>query len=168
MSSITNLKNLTRPKSYITGKINVKEDGPYNIRIINSYEDYIKKEGLKGEENYSNEKEFKQSIKIKIGDELFDFHYNHEFIKGGTYTIEYWITNKLTKINYMFAHCKSLITLNLSNFDTQNVSDMSWMFFGCKSLKELNLSDFKTNKVTNMEGMFYQCLALENLNISNY
>ena len=33
MSSSTNLKNLTRPKSYITGKINVKE-GDYAITLI--------------------------------------------------------------------------------------------------------------------------------------
>ena len=48
----------------------------------------------------------------------------------------------------MFCNCCSLISLNLSNFNTNNVIDMSWMFRGCKSLTNINLSNFNTNKVT--------------------
>ena len=38
-----------------------------------------------------------------------------------------------------FIICKSLINLNLSNFNTPNVTDMSYMFEGCKSLKKENI-----------------------------
>ena len=34
----------------------------------------------------------------------------------------------------MFFNCYSLTSLNLSNFNTQNVTDMSYMFYNCNSL----------------------------------
>ena len=50
----------------------------------------------------------------------------------------------------MFYNCKSLESLNISNFDAQNVTDMSGMFYNCYSLASLDLSNFNTQKVTNM------------------
>ena len=50
----------------------------------------------------------------------------------------------------MFSECSSLISLNLSNFNTNNVKDMSYMFQLCSSLTSLNLSNFNTFKVNNM------------------
>ena len=47
----------------------------------------------------------------------------------------------------MFSYCSSLTSLNLSNFNTNNVTDMSYMFCGC--LDELKLkikSQFKNFK----------------------
>ena len=54
----------------------------------------------------------------------------------------------------MFAGCSSLTSLNLSNFNTNNVNNMSFMFAGCSSLTSLNLSNFNTNNVNNMSNMF--------------
>ena len=54
----------------------------------------------------------------------------------------------------MFCDCNKLTSLNLSNFNTNNVNDMSRMFLGCSSLTSLNLSNFNTNNVTNMSCMF--------------
>ena len=42
----------------------------------------------------------------------------------------------------MFKWCESLTSINLSNFNTQNVNDMSDMFSWCESLKRENV---KTN-----------------------
>jgi surface protein len=39
----------------------------------------------------------------------------------------------------MFSNCESLTSINLSNFNTQNVNDMIWMFLNCKSLKKENI-----------------------------
>ena len=55
---------------------------------------------------------------------------------------------------YMFNKCSSLTSLNLFNFNTNNVTNMYGMFSQCSSLTSLNLSNFNTNNVTNMEGMF--------------
>ena len=51
----------------------------------------------------------------------------------------------------MFNKCSSLTSLNLSNFNTNNVTNMDSMFNKCSSLTSLNLSNFNTNNVTNME-----------------
>ena len=36
-----------------------------------------------------------------------------------------------------------------------NISNMSYIFYDCSSLTSLNLFDFNTNNVTNMNDMFY-------------
>ena len=54
-------------------------------------------------------------------------------------------------MNYMLSNCSSLIKLNISNFNTNNVVDMSFMFNECSSLKDLNISNFNTNNVKNMK-----------------
>ena len=38
---------------------------------------------------------------------------------------------------------------------------MSFMFLHCSSLTSLNLSNFNTQKVTDMEGMFSYCKAFD-------
>ena len=67
----------------------------------------------------------------------------------------------------MFYNCKSLKSINLSSFNTNNVTDMNEMFSGCESLESIDLSSFNTNNVTNMNGMFYGCesLKIENIKI---
>ena len=40
------------------------------------------------------------------------------------------------------------------NFNTENVRDMSSMFAGCKSLKSINLSNFSTKKAEYIMYMF--------------
>ena len=61
-----------------------------------------------------------------------------------------------------------LTSLNLSNFNTNNVKDMSRMFYKCSSLTSLNLSNLNTNNVNNMSYMFYKCSSLTSLNLSNF
>ena len=56
----------------------------------------------------------------------------------------------------MFNNCPSLTSLDLSNFNTNNVKYMDRMFYNCSSLTSLNLSNFNTNNVTNMSNMFYR------------
>ena len=44
----------------------------------------------------------------------------------------------------MFYNCKSLISLDLSKFNTKNIKSMKSMFYNCKSLISLDLSKFNT------------------------
>ena len=55
----------------------------------------------------------------------------------------------------MFNNCSSLISLNLNNFNTNNVKDMNNMFNNCSSLTSLNLNNFNTNNVKDMKDIFY-------------
>ena len=60
----------------------------------------------------------------------------------------------------MFLGCNNIISLNLANFNTQNVIDMSSMFKGCSSLSNLDLSNFNTQNVIYMSSMFDGCISL--------
>ncbi len=82
--------------------------------------------------------------------------------------LEYLNTSETKEMNYMFAGCSSLATLDLSTFTTNNVVKMSGMFNGCSGLKELKIDGFVTNNVKNMGDMFSGCSALTDLDLSNF
>ena len=121
----------------------------HNIQIINSFEN-AKREGnlpnCVDDIEYINEKEIEENIEIKINEKIIEFTYYYKFNKEGKYKIEYSFKNNLTKICYMFAGCNSLISLDLLNFNTQNVTNMSWMFDDCKSLENIKTKDGKILK----------------------
>ena len=60
----------------------------------------------------------------------------------------------------MFSYCSSLTSLNLSNFNTNNVTNMSYMFNICSSLTTLNLYNFTINENANI------CYMFSGINIS--
>ena len=49
-------------------------------------------------------------------------------------------------MSYIFSHCKSLESIDLSSFNTNNVIDMNFMFCGCESLKKENIIINKNEK----------------------
>ena len=126
-------------------------------RIINSLES-IKREYsslyLENIEGVENEEEIKDS-EIYINDKKIDFTYYYTFNNKGKYIIKYKFKILLHSTNFMFFDCNSLISIDLSNFNTQNITNMKSMFYNCNSLTSLNLSNFNTQNVTNMESMFY-------------
>ena len=117
------------------GEFDIKED-EQDIRIINSYEEsnrdkyYIEKE-------YESEKETKENCIIRINGKFIPFSYYNKFNKKGKYTILYIFKNNITNTNYIFFGCKSLININLSYFNTNNVIDMSCMLKEFKSLTNI-------------------------------
>ena len=68
----------------------------------------------------------------------------------------------------MFSYCKALTSLDLKNFNTQNVTNMSSMFSDCRTLTSLDLKNFNTENVTNMSVMFSGCSALTSLDLKNF
>ena len=96
-------------------------------------------------------------------DYWFDYCPNLTTIEG----IEYFNTENVTTMRYMFDSCESLKSLDLTNFNTENVTDMYYMFAYCKSLESLDLTNFNTAKVTNMAGMFQSCYALKTIYASD-
>ena len=71
-------------------------------------------------------------------------------------------------MNDMSFHCRAIISLDLSSFNTINVKSMEYMFMACFSLKSINFSSFNTTNVTNMSGMFNGCKSLEFLDLSTF
>ena len=156
-------------ENFIIADIYIK-DNEINkkIRIINSYEEYQRIEMFKPLDiNKMNEEEIETCI-IQINESVIPFNYFHIFQKSGNYRIKYSFKHHLTKTNFMFYNCTSLIKIDFSNFNTQNVNDMECMFLGCSSLNEINISNFNTQKVTNMGHMFNECSSLSKLNLSNF
>ena len=100
----------------IIGNIHVKEDG-LTKRIINSYQKEIK------------------NCEIYINEQKIKFTEFYKFPKAGNYIIKYIFKNLLKEINYMYRDCISLKSLDLSNFNTQNVTNMEYMFYDCYSIK---------------------------------
>ena len=68
----------------------------------------------------------------------------------------------------MFADCKSLAYLNISNFKTPIVTLPDNMFNDCESLKILDFSNFDSNNAIDIGNMFENCKNLEYINLKNY
>ena len=82
--------------------------------------------------------------------------------------ISHFNTDKVTRMDGMFYNCEKFTSLNLSHFNTSNVTNMSGMFSGCESLTSLDVSNFNTGKVTNMSYMFRDCKLVTNLDVSSF
>ena len=70
----------------------------------------------------------------------------------------------------MFNSCSSLTSINLSNFNTNNVKNMNSMFYGCSSLKSIDISNFNCDNITKtyyMENMFKGCNKLKIGNVKH-
>ncbi|MGH1647622.1 BspA family leucine-rich repeat surface protein [Enterococcus gilvus] len=71
-------------------------------------------------------------------------------------------------MNWMFADCTNLSSVDVSKWDTVNVENMSQMFRGCSSLSSVDVSKWDTANVENMSQMFYGCSSLSSLDVSNW
>ena len=71
--------------------------------------------------------------------------------------IKYKFKKLLNSTNFMFYDWNSLSSLDLSNFNTQNVINMHSMFYNCNSLSSLDLSIINMEDI---EDIFYDCNSL--------
>lgn len=62
-------------------------------------------------------------------------------------------TNECTSMYAMFYECRSLVNIDISNFDTSNCKNMSYMFFDCSQLtidcSKWNISNIITHNYFN-------------------
>jgi surface protein len=69
----------------------------------------------------------------------------------------------------LFKNYASIISINLSQFDTSDITDMSEMFSGCSNLESIYFGDsFNTSNVKKMDYMFNGCTQLIYLNLSRF
>ena len=117
-------------KNEIILEINI-EDYNSKERIINSFEN-TKRENPNWDWNNIEKKENEEEIKeceIYINDKKIDFTYDYTFKNKGKYIIKYKFKKLLNSCNFMFNGCNSLSSIDLSNFNTQNVTTMRSMFW---------------------------------------
>lgn len=71
----------------------------------------------------------------------------------------------LCNMNSMFADCKSIETIDLSNINTEHVATFKGTFMNCYELKNLKWSP-NTNKACNLSHMFANCKSMENIDLT--
>ena len=104
-------------------------------------------------------------------------------------------TSKVTNMDWMFYYNDELTSLDLSNFDlenlvnsdfmfgyctklekiifkkgtiTKNLKSMNNMFVHCESLKNINTEIFRMNKVSSIFEVFQECHSLESIDMSQF
>lgn len=95
---------------------------------------------------------------------MFDSCFSLTEIKG----IENFITSKVTTLSATFSNCRSITSLNLTEWNTEKVTTFYLLFNGCYSLLELDLSTWDVSKVTNMSTTFSNCYSLKRINFDNW
>jgi len=88
--------------------------------------------------------------------------------RDGENTIEVGWQNEIISCEYMFNECSSIVSLDLSSLNTNDVKNMNNMFSGCSSLQSLDFSNFGTNSAENMQNMFSGCSSLKSLDLSSF
>ena len=68
-------------------------------------------------------------------------------------------TSLCSEASHMFSGCKSLTSIDISDWDFSNVKDMNQMFYNCSNLVDLKLPD-NLGSSGSMYSMFYGCKAL--------
>ena len=76
--------------------------------------------------------------------------------------------DKLIYMNYLFAYCNNLKSVDVSKIDTSNVMYMNHMFYECKELLNLDLSTFNTSNLYYVYDMFNGCTNLQTLNVTGW
>ena len=95
--------------------------------------------------------------------EVFGGCNNLESLDISTWTI----SNKATNLSWMFGNDRKLKNLNRAkNWNTSNVKNFSNMFKDCRSLKSIDISDFDFSKAETIRYMFQGCGNLQYLKAS--
>ena len=69
----------------------------------------------------------------------------------------------LTDMSYMFNNCKNLVSVDFSNWKTDNIISIEAMFQLCP-LKEIpDISNFNTQNLENIRAMFCKCINLKSI-----
>ena len=135
------------------------------IQILNCFEEVEnEKSGISG---MNNKIDLIKKCELYLNDEKIDFCFKYKFPKEGKYKIKIICKNRLISTNYLFYDCSSLISIDLSHFNTDNITDMNSMFDNCTILSVINLLNLHTNNAITMYSMFYKCSSLINLDLSN-
>ena len=63
----------------------------------------------------------------------------------------------------LFSFLPSLVTIDLTNFDTSDVVDFDWLFNECTGLEEIDVTNLVSNKARYLRKMFFNCNKLKNI-----
>ena len=66
----------------------------------------------------------------------------------------------------MFDGCTSLISMNLSNFNTSKLENINNLFSGCSSLISVDFSNWNLKNTKNIRYIFSKCPKIQYIDIS--
>ena len=83
------------------------------------------------------------------------------------YGIEAWDISKVKSLTSLFGGMRALTTVpDLSMWHTSGVTEMDYIFARCSQLKSLDLNSWDTSAVTTLKSAFYGCDRLNRLRVS--
>ena len=126
---LNNIKNNFQEefKNEIIGIYDIKKkDVNEDINLLNYFES-----NDDDDKQYNNKKDFENSIELFLDNQKINFQFKYKFKKEKQYMLIFKIKKPLESLRNMFYNCSSLTSLNLSNFNTNNVTNMSDMFSYC-------------------------------------
>ena len=87
------------------------------------------------------------------------------YIPQNDETIQIKITfnESLNTLDFMFEGCTSLIKIDLSELNTQNVTSMIYTFTNCEQLQTVNFTSFQSSNIVKMDFLFSGCSDLVNI-----
>ena len=109
-----------------------------------------------------------QNCEMYLDGKKIQFTTSYKFDKEGKYIIKYILLKTLKTCRKMFFCCYHISSIDLSNFDSDEVIDMSYMFNHCFNLQKLKIDNLNIKNVTNMEKMFRRCFNLKELNVNSF
>lgn len=82
-------------------------------------------------------------------------------------------TSNVTSLNSAFAYCLKLKTIDVGNWNVENVTNMRMLFganpaVGQMMLENIDVGKWNTSSVQNMRQTFYACSSLTHLDVSNW
>ena len=80
-----------------------------------------------------------------------------------------WDTQNINSLIGVFMMCTNLTEIKgIENWDTSKATSMNQLFYQCKKLTSLNISGWETGQVTDMGSMFHDCSELTSLDLSKW
>ena len=164
-----------KDKNFIVATFEIWEHKTQNL--INSYERFYRNNNHKlnyveYNEKLENEKQITNAEIYINGKIIYDlkylyFKYRYEFENPGKYTVVYNFKKPLTSAAFLFYQVNSMISIDLSHFDSSQLQYTSSMFQFCGNLENINFSNFNTNNLLYTDEMFYGCRSLKLIDLPN-
>jgi len=163
--------------------IYIKKDNENEIQLLYDYSNedfkysdeetykYIEDENEKLqylEAKELNKKIYEDYMELYINEKKVKFNYKYKDRENKEIKVKFKFKKTVNNMSHMFYDCSSIVSIDLSSFNTNKVTNMSHLFYGCSSLVSIDLSSFNTNNVNNMKGMFCDCSSLKSINLSSF
>ena len=151
----------------ITPFYKFNESSPVNKTIIIKFKEKIQNMSYFFHDTFClHEVDFSNFDSSEVNDISYMFYYD-VFLTSITWG-PHFSTSKVTRMDSVFAHCRGLTSIDLSNFNTQKVTTFSGMFRNMEKIEKLNLSSFSTSSATDLSIMFNECRLLTSIDLSSF